>query len=154
MNCTICGRPVDGDGNICDGCLDEMRQPTTSFSPVTTATQSDDRGADRDADTRSYCLMVTKGPHVSERFYLDSDRMSIGRDPRTELFLNDRTVSREHAVIERSDASYALHDVGSLNGTYVNGEVVDDAELKEGDEIQIGTFHLLFTSCPEETSTQ
>jgi len=150
MNCDMCGKSVSGEGSICDACLEEIRQPTTSFSPVTTATKESTEVCGMPQHARPYCLVVTKGPHVSECFYLESDRMSIGRDPRSELFLNDRTVSRDHAVITKADGSFALEDVGSLNGTYVNGEVVDAAELKEGDEIQIGTFHLLFTSRPEE----
>jgi len=150
MNCVMCGKPVIGEGNICASCLEEVRQPTTSFSPVTSSTQ-EPSGADHAAGAvRPYCLLVIKGPHVSECFYLENDQMSIGRDPHAELFLNDRTVSREHAVIEQQDAVYTIQDSGSLNGTYVNGSIVDSAVLKEGDVVQIGTFQMLFTSYPEE----
>jgi len=154
MNCVMCGKPLTGPGTICDDCLEELGQPTTSFSPVTAPSKESPEVSSSSQEQRAYCLLVIKGPHVSERFYLDSDRMSIGRDPRAELFLNDRTVSREHAVITRLDGSFLLRDVDSLNGTYVNGTVVDKAELKEGDVIQIGTFQMLFTSRPEENGLQ
>jgi len=146
----MCGKPVSGDGTLCDACLEDVRQPTTSFAPVTCTAQGPAETSQPPQDTRPQCLVVIKGPHVSERFYLESDRMSIGRNPRAELFLNDRTVSRDHAIITRTGSTYVIQDAGSLNGTYVNDRVVDTSELKEGDVIQIGTFQLLFTTRPEE----
>lgn len=154
MKCVMCGKPVTGEGNLCDDCLEEVRQPTTSFSPVTTPTAEPERATRSLPDQRSYCLVVIKGPHVSERFYLENERMGIGRNPRAELFLNDRTVSRDHAVITKQDGVYILQDIGSLNGSYVNGAVTERAELKEGDVIQIGTFQMLFTSRPEDNGPQ
>jgi pSer/pThr/pTyr-binding forkhead associated (FHA) protein len=88
---------------------------------------------------------VVKGPQIGECFYLEGDHISIGRDPQSQLFLNDMTVSREHAVIERrAHGGIWLRDGGSLNGSYLNGTVVEEAELKDGDLLQIGTFQLAF----------
>jgi len=154
MDCVMCGKSVAGEGNICDECLDELRQPTTSFSPVTAALKETPPVSLAQPRAQDYYLLVTKGPHVSERFYLSDDQMSIGRDPQAELFLNDRTVSRAHAVITKKEDGYCISDADSLNGTYVNGKIVESAELKEGDEIQIGTFHLLFTCHPEENGVR
>lgn len=150
MDCIMCGKPVIGEGDICADCLEELRQPTTSFSPVTAARKETPAAPPIPPAGQSYCLLVVKGPHVSERFYLTGDKMSIGRDPQSALFLNDRTVSREHAVITKEGGRYFIRDAGSLNGSYVNNAIVESAELREGDEIQIGTFHLLFTCRPEE----
>ncbi|MCL2881364.1 MAG: FHA domain-containing protein [Coriobacteriia bacterium] len=150
MNCVMCGKPVAGEGNICASCLEEVRQPTTSFSPVTSNAQEPAEANRASGAPRPYCLLVIKGPHISERFYLEDNQMSIGRNPQAELFLNDRTVSRDHAVIKRQGDAYTIQDAGSLNGTYVNDNIVDSAELEEGDVVQIGTFQMLFTSYPEE----
>jgi pSer/pThr/pTyr-binding forkhead associated (FHA) protein len=75
---------------------------------------------------------------------MDTDATRIGRHPDSDIFLDDITVSRRHAEIRRNGGSFALHDVGSLNGTYVNRERVEEAELRSGDEIQIGKFKLVF----------
>jgi pSer/pThr/pTyr-binding forkhead associated (FHA) protein len=87
-------------------------------------------------------LTVTKGPLEGEIFTLDPLPVSIGRDPDCDLFLNNMTVSRRHAVIERDAASNQLliRDQDSLNGTWVDGKVVEVAELVAGTLVQIGTF--------------
>ena len=72
-------------------------------------------------------LVVRKGPQPGERFFLDRPRLVIGRDPKSDIFLNDMTVSRAHAVIESDAHGVRVSDAGSLNGTYVNGVVAEDA---------------------------
>jgi len=89
-------------------------------------------------------LEVVKGPQVGERFFLEGDNIIIGRDPEVQLFLGDITVSREHAVIVRDGAEVLVRDLGSLNGTYLNDDIVEESLLKGGDIIQIGTFQLMF----------
>jgi pSer/pThr/pTyr-binding forkhead associated (FHA) protein len=70
--------------------------------------------------------------------------LSVGRDPSSDIFLNDMTVSRAHAVLDTSPDGVSVRDAGSLNGTYVNGACVDQAQLREGDVLQIGTFQMVF----------
>ena len=70
--------------------------------------------------------------------------MTVGRDPRADILLDDSTVSRSHAVFRRVDGKYEVVDAGSLNGTYVNRQRVDRAVLKDGDEIMIGKFRLVY----------
>ena len=89
-------------------------------------------------------LIVKRGPNAGSKFFLDSDSTEIGRHPDSEIFLDDITVSRRHAEIRRDSGTFSLHDVGSLNGTYVNRERVEEAPLAAGDEIQIGKFKLVF----------
>lgn len=89
-------------------------------------------------------LIVHRGPGKGSRFLL-SDSTSIGRSPESDIFLDDVTVSRKHALVSSSGARvFTLKDLGSLNGTYVNGQPVVYAPLSSGDEIQIGKFHMLF----------
>ncbi|MGV8082565.1 MAG: FHA domain-containing protein [Coriobacteriia bacterium] len=95
-------------------------------------------------------LIVRKGPQPGERFIIDRPRLTIGRDPKCDVFLNDMTVSRTHAVVEQRDGSVTISDSGSLNGTSVNGDVVDHAILHDGDVLQIGTFQMVYRAPCEE----
>lgn len=89
-------------------------------------------------------LIVHRGPSKGARFLL-TDIATIGRSTESEVFLDDVTVSRKHAIISRLQSkSFHLKDLGSLNGTYVNGYSTMETELLSGDEIQIGKFHMLF----------
>jgi hypothetical protein len=95
-------------------------------------------------------LVVLRGPNEGSRFLLDSDFTSTGRHPDSDIFLDDVTVSRRHAEFYRHGDRFTVRDVGSLNGTYVNRERIEEAELAGGDEVQIGKFRLLFmTRSPE-----
>jgi pSer/pThr/pTyr-binding forkhead associated (FHA) protein len=89
-------------------------------------------------------LVVLRGPNTGARFLLDSDEVSSGRHPDSDIFLDDVTVSRKHATFRREGDDFLVRDVGSLNGTYVNRTRIDDAILKTGDEVQIGKFRLVF----------
>ena len=100
---------------------------------------------DRSAFGRHQGLfVVNQGPKAGARYALDTDVVSLGRDPQSDIFLDDITVSRRHAEVARDGARYSIRDVGSLNGTYVNRRLVDEGELNEGDEVQVGKFKLVF----------
>ena len=89
-------------------------------------------------------LVVLRGPNTGARFLLDDDEVMSGRHPDSDIFLDDVTVSRKHAVFVRTPGGFVVRDVGSLNGTYVNRELVDEVALSTGDEVQIGKFRLVF----------
>ncbi len=89
-------------------------------------------------------LVVLRGPNTGARFLLDDDDVMSGRHPDSDIFLDDVTVSRKHAVFTRIEGGFVVRDVGSLNGTYVNREIVEEARLSTGDEVQIGKFRLVF----------
>lgn len=89
-------------------------------------------------------LIVLRGPNTGARFLLDAEEVSSGRHPESDIFLDDVTVSRRHAVFVKDGEGYAVRDVGSLNGTYVNRTLIDQATLEPGDEVQIGKFRLVF----------
>ena len=92
----------------------------------------------------SALLIVVSGPSVGSRFLLQGERVSVGRHPDSDIFLDDVTVSRKHAVFVSSGTGFSVIDSASLNGTYVNGERVDTCELSSGDEVQIGKFRLTY----------
>ncbi|MFF0200071.1 FHA domain-containing protein [Streptomyces sp. NPDC005017] len=93
----------------------------------------------------SALLVVRRGPNSGSRFLLDGELTTAGRHPQSDIFLDDVTVSRRHVEFRRSpDGSFTVADVGSLNGTYVNRERIDQVGLHNGDEVQIGKYRLVF----------
>jgi pSer/pThr/pTyr-binding forkhead associated (FHA) protein len=89
-------------------------------------------------------LVVKRGPNAGSQFLIEKDVTTAGRHPESDIFLDDITVSRRHAEIRRKDGNFFVHDMGSLNGTYVNRERVENTQLATGDELQIGKFKLAF----------
>jgi pSer/pThr/pTyr-binding forkhead associated (FHA) protein len=89
-------------------------------------------------------LVVKRGPNAGSRFLLDHDLTTAGRHPESDIFLDDVTVSRRHAEFYRHGDRFTVRDVGSLNGTYVNRERIEEAALSGGDEVQVGKFRLVF----------
>lgn len=89
-------------------------------------------------------LISTRGSVSGSRYLLDEDEITVGRDPSSDILLDDSTVSRTHAVFRRINGNYSVIDAGSLNGTYVNRQRVDSQELKNGDEIILGKFRLVY----------
>jgi hypothetical protein len=92
----------------------------------------------------SALLVVKRGPNAGSRFLLDQDVTTAGRHQDSDIFLDDVTVSRRHAEFRREGSGFTVHDVGSLNGTYVNRERIDAVALAGGDEVQIGKFRLIY----------
>ncbi len=89
-------------------------------------------------------LVVQRGPNAGSRFLLDHDLTTVGRHPGSDIFLDDVTVSRRHAEFYRHRDTFLVRDVGSLNGTYVNRERIEETDLFDGDEVQVGKFRLVF----------
>ena len=92
-------------------------------------------------------LSIIKGPQTGMSFDLDQPIITIGRDPANSVFLNDMTVSRRHARMDLSNVSNGLvtiEDLGSLNGTWVDGAIISRAALSDGATVQIGTFRMVF----------
>ena len=88
-------------------------------------------------------FLILAGPGKGSRYLLDKEELSVGREPSSDIFLDDITVSRKHARLIRK-ASFMVEDQNSLNGTYVNAKSIDKSSLKNGDEVQIGKFRLTF----------
>lgn len=156
MYCTHCGRENPADANYCGSCGRSVRR-TDSASGATTsglhpdevpevAPQADEVEppvALSDLDLGTALLHVVRGPNEGARFLLDRDVITVGRHPDSDIFLDDVTVSRRHAEFRRDGTRFWVHDAGSLNGTYVNGERTDDRLLATGDEVQVGKFKLV-----------
>lgn len=138
--CPACGAELGDDRTMCASCGAALAAVTASFEPVGDGLQIAELAAGADGPL----LVVRKGPEVGERFYVDRPELTIGRDPVCDIFLNDITVSRRHAVLELTGDEVSITDSGSLNGTYVNGVSVDRAVLRTGDAVQVGRFVMVF----------
>ncbi len=136
--CARCGERLDksepqGETTVSLPVLEEENEESIEF---TTPPEPLEKG--------SAMLVIKKGPDAGMSFTISRDIINIGRHPESDIFLDDITVSRRHAEIHRQEYEFSLKDTGSLNGTYLNHERIEGAELNGGDEIQIGKFHLLF----------
>ncbi len=102
----------------------------------------------------SALLIVRTGPNAGARFLLDADVTVAGRHPEADIFLDDVTVSRKHAAFLRSGTTFSVRDLGSLNGTFMAGERIDDTVvMSDGCEVQVGKFHLTFYASRIDLST-
>ncbi len=106
---------------------------------------TDDVEAVENLPAGSAMLLVQRGPDAGARFLLDTDVVTVGRHPDSDIFLDDISVSRRHATFTRGDSGYIVADLGSLNGSYVNRDRIDnDVALTGGDEVQIGKYRLIY----------
>lgn len=151
MYCTNCGHKNPEGANFCSSCGAPLTESTGSDTTVTfmpaeleADLEEEVHISPEELEGGRGVLIVKRGPNAGSKFFLDTDSTEVGRHPDSDIFLDDITVSRRHAEIRRGAEGFSLHDVGSLNGTYVNRERVEQAELRSGDEIQIGKFKLVF----------
>ncbi len=166
--CTHCGHDNPDGSNFCGRCGAALNVPaaatsspsprveppsagdtTRTFAAVTEDRDTEDLSADEEAavgalPAGSALLIVKRGANAGSRFLLNTDRSTVGRHPESDIFLDDISVSRRHATFERTADGVVVRDAGSLNGTYVNRELVDDVLLQHGDEVQVGKFRLVF----------
>jgi hypothetical protein len=147
--CTNCGHRNPPESNFCSSC----GNPLAQGSDTTVTFMPEEPGDSVEVDVNIPLaemqagvglLVVKRGPDVGSKYVLGNEVTRVGRHPESEIFLDDITVSRRHAEFLRQGSTYVVKDVGSLNGTYVNRERIDDATLQNGDEVQIGKFKLVF----------
>jgi pSer/pThr/pTyr-binding forkhead associated (FHA) protein len=148
--CNNCGHKNPEGVNFCSSCgnplLEEGDTATITLHPDEAETSDDSTEVIPVAVPHGAgVLVVTRGPNVGARYVLGDQVVGAGRHPESDIFLDDITVSRRHLEITPAhDGTYSLRDLGSLNGTYVNRERIDEAKLAPGDEVQIGKFKLVY----------
>jgi hypothetical protein len=146
--CPECGLQQSQGNRFCVRCGTELApeaQPTDVTGPIPLEAIREDvpAAALRAGDVPS--LAVRSGEPAGTVFLLHGGLITIGRSPESDIFLDDITVSREHAQLHRAGPHYELRDLGSLNGTYVNRDRIElGALLRDGDEVQIGKFRLVY----------
>jgi pSer/pThr/pTyr-binding forkhead associated (FHA) protein len=141
--CSSCGSPLDS--------LDDRTITLAAVDPLLDArgTEDDVVVPVGDLPAEVPVLIVRSGAQAGARFPLVEEVTHLGRHPDSEISLDDITVSRRHAEIERTPDGHVVTDAGSLNGTYVNQERIDRIVLHHGDELQIGKFRLVFFERPD-----
>jgi pSer/pThr/pTyr-binding forkhead associated (FHA) protein len=159
--CPRCESQNADDAKFCSQCGNRLGEASAPSTTETTATiqfggppksEADDGATLNEADAAavealppgSALLVVLRGPGSGSRYLLDQDVVTTGRHPESDIFLDDITVSRRHVEFRRDGDGYSVHDVGSLNGTYLNRDRIDDARLANGDEVRIGKFRLSY----------
>ena len=151
-HCPECGFVVTEGANYCQKCGAFVGPRENPRDDVTTATYVIDEQTGElrpvdvgDVAAESGALVIRAGGgRVGQSFPLHGERMTIGRSPDAEIFLDDVTVSRDHAVLVRRSGQWFLDDSGSLNGTYVNRRRIDSHKLADGDELQVGKYKLTY----------
>lgn len=138
--CPNCGAETPQGEAQCGSCGAVLDVTTASFQPVAEREQPERP----EGVPEGPLLVLQRGRGAGERFYIDRPELTVGRDPESDIFLNDVTVSRRHAVLRMREGDVSIEDAGSLNGTYVNGLCVDEAPLADGDIVQVGTFRMVF----------
>jgi pSer/pThr/pTyr-binding forkhead associated (FHA) protein len=149
MRCPVCDHLNEASSNFCSRCGSPLAatveaEATATLAPIEVESEEDTHL--KELNPGQAALIVRRGPAAGTKFTLDGDLVTVGRHPQSDIFLNDITVSRRHAELRRTGSKYAVADLGSLNGTYVNRSRVDSSNLTSGDELQIGKFRLLFLS--------
>lgn len=147
--CNQCGHGNPPGANFCSSCgapLASLRDDPTTVTFIPEPGEGYDEVSVEFGDMPDGVgvLVVKRGPNVGSRFALERDVVRAGRHPESDIFLDDVTVSRRHAVFRRTEEGFTVSDVGSLNGTYVNRDRIDDVLLSSRDEVQIGKFRLVY----------
>ena len=150
QHCPECGFANDDGASYCQRCGAFLAAGDQGSGPTTATYKVGETGEVEVVEleevvARGAALVIRAGGgRAGESFPLEGDRMSVGRRPESDVFLDDVTVSRDHALIVRRGSDYYLDDSGSLNGTYVNRRRIDSQRLSDGDELQIGKYKLAF----------
>ena len=145
--CSECGFQNPESANYCSRCgaLLQRNEPAVETTQTLTPEEVDELGDDEDFGLEGPALVVRAcGGRAGESFRPAGERTRIGRSPDCDIFLDDVTVSRNHAVLIEENGKFSVEDQGSLNGTFVNRRRIDRAPLEEGDELQVGKYRMTF----------
>ena len=150
MHCPECGFVNPEGANYCQKCGAFLPEAEEEGGNTTAAYQLDDSGELRPVDIDEVAAdgatlaIRSGGGRAGEVFEVKGDRTQIGRSPEAEVFLDDVTVSRNHALLVRRRDGLYIDDLGSLNGTYVNRRRIESHKLANGDELQVGKYKLTY----------
>lgn len=147
--CPVCQSFINDDEQICAVChfkltgVTEKFKPLASSAAISTAPEGEQKAA----------LRMIRGPQVGAVYPINSETTTIGRNPQCDIFLNDMTVSRDHATIVKQANVYIINDLQSFNGIWVNNQSVTQHALRPGDYLQIGKYDFIYEETDESSNT-
>jgi len=149
QHCPECGFANADGANYCQRCGafmagSETVGVNTAAYRISDSGEFEEISAELTGEHGAKLVIRAGGGRAGESFAVEAARLTVGRRPDSDVFLDDVTVSRDHAVIVRRGDDYYLDDCGSLNGTYVNRHRIESQKLGDGDELQIGKYKLAF----------
>lgn len=155
IHCPECGFVNEAAANYCQKCGAYLPRSEGPDDPTTMTYRVDESGEMHAVDIEQVVeeagaalVIRSGGGRAGESFSISEDKVTVGRSPESGIFLDDVTVSRNHALLVRRDDGLYIDDLGSLNGTYVNRERIESRHLADGDEIQVGKFKLGYLESP------
>ncbi len=149
MECRKCGNENDQSARFCSACGSSIGAKDATTAAIALVDDKDSIVKEYEETVAKLApdaalLVARRGPNAGSSFLLTQDQTTLGRTPEADIFLDDITVSREHAVIAREGGVYLVRDHDSLNGTYLNHEVVNEGVLDDLSELQIGRYIFTF----------
>lgn len=138
--CPVCQSAVGAGVQVCPACHFNLTGATQRFKPLA----MDGEGSSASDPLPTASLRMVRGPQIGAVYPIKADRVTIGRNPQCDIFLNDMTVSREHAEIIKQSGAFIIGDLRSFNGVWVNNATVSRHALRAGDYIQIGKYDFVY----------
>lgn len=146
LHCQECGFVNPAGANYCQKCGAYLagEAPGGQTSEFELGETGESEAVTAQPQSQGETLVIRTGGRAGDSFTLDGERFTIGRSPDSDVFLDDVTVSRAHAVVVRRADGLHIDDLGSLNGTYVNRRRIESHRLEDGDELQVGKYKLTY----------
>ena len=138
--CPVCSSPIEAGELICKTCGFRLQGKTEEFAPLSVDENREAKTDEEKEEKQSAVLLVLRGLQKGSKYELNDGKITLGRDPKCTIFLNDMTVSRHHATIVFDSGSHIIKDEGSFNGVWINNKNYNEKALLNGDVIQLGAF--------------
>ena len=144
--CPVCNSELSDNESACPSCGFKMLGSTEEFQPISLDGEAKPKPEkeQKPKTVQTASFTVVRGPQIGTSYRLDDKQLTIGRSPQCDIFLNDMTVSRDHALVFPKDGNFVIKDNQSYNGIWINNESIDEAVLHDGDIVQVGAFCLKY----------
>ncbi|MBQ9021465.1 MAG: FHA domain-containing protein [Eggerthellaceae bacterium] len=142
--CPVCNGTINDNESSCPSCGFKLLGSTEEFQPISLDGEATKKPKKEAKGAQIASLTVISGPQIGTSYRLDDKQLAVGRSPHCDIFLNDMTVSRNHALIFPKDGHFYISDQKSYNGIWINNDSIEEALLHDGDIVQIGAFVLKF----------
>ena len=142
--CPVCNSPIKESDSSCPSCGFKMLGSTEEFQPISLDGEQQAIPMKKPKAAQIASFVIVRGPQIGTSYRLDDKQLTVGRSPQCDIFLNDMTVSRDHAIVFPREGQFVIKDNQSYNGIWINNESIEEAVLHDGDIVQIGAFCLKY----------